>query len=113
MLVSLADEIGLSCDITLYVGGTIVSGRLISHSVYFDKFDATFFENASQLQGNAGMFKTCGDKYLDAAKQFSHTAYIHLENIAYHGASQGRLSVNGALWRGRLDVVDAFAMGRT
>lgn len=120
-LVRRANEGGFSVDVTLCVGGTLVSGSIIGGRAYFEGLaesaalgpgDAEMARRARAfLRGPAEMYgEAPGDAPVDAAD--APVVYIHLADVRFFTAAGRRLpGAAGLLWRGRLGAVDGFVLG--
>ncbi|WP_327211525.1 hypothetical protein [Rhizobium ruizarguesonis] len=118
-LVFLAEH-GVSQDVTLNVGGSLVSGTIIKGAEYLDELAATYSSAESNgprdtLDGLARSVEEFKPLYntegLDLSNFKPH--YIHLKSAFVLQASDSKLPTdNGFLWRGRLSAVDAFSLGR-
>lgn len=115
-LVVLANA-GVNAGITLYVGGSIISGTLISGGQYFKEFGSQFLANlpnddlrdatAPYFELQAGLY----DKSQLEEGQSAPRDYIHLSNARWHHPAGNIPSNGGVLWRGRLSAVDGFNLG--
>ena len=117
-LVSLANENGLEFGLTLTVGGSIVSGTLISGKKYFETFASDLSsawpgdEDAKEIirSSFAGWSAIYNRKKEDDDDR-PPPQYIHLSNARVH-TPQGSLPTNtGVLWRGKINAVSGFSLG--
>lgn len=93
----------LSWDITLSVGGCLISGRLISASQYMRDFTP----NMEDALKDAGLRIDGKPEELDSIR------FIHLADARFYYANQQPIPANqGVLWRGMLSSVDGFHLGR-
>jgi hypothetical protein len=115
-LVSWANTFGFQAGVTLHVGGTIVSGTMISGAAFF----ALFRENISvALSASRADVKTPIDEMLstygsiyDKPEVTAHPRhYIHLRDAYFFDPAGNALPRGGALWRGKLSAVDGFSLG--
>ena len=115
-LVSWANTFGFQAGVTLHVGGTIVSGTMISGAAYF----ALFRENISvALSGSPAEIETPIDEMLstygsiyDKPEVTTHPGhYIHLRDAYFFDPAGNALPRGGALWRGKLSAIDGFSLG--
>jgi hypothetical protein len=115
-LVSWANTFGFQAGVTLHVGGTIVSGTMISGAAYF----ALFRENTLvALSGSPAEFRTPIDEMLstygsiyDKPEVTTHPGhYIHLRDAYFFDPAGNALPRGGALWRGKLSAIDGFSLG--
>ena len=98
--------------ITLFVGGIIISGEIVSKAVYYQQFAAgnvhdilSKFMSKTEL---ATLTEGC-----EAANK-----YIHLSRVQFI-STNGNSTLNQAIgtgttffWRGRLDRIDGFHVGK-
>jgi len=88
-----------STQITLYVGGKLISGEMISYRQYFEKAQGETIEPGPGKNS----------EYHPATPH-----YIHLENAIFHGIVNSGIfpgEGSGVLWRGRLSEVQGFILG--
>jgi hypothetical protein len=124
-LIWLADGFSLEQGITLTVGGSMLTGALISGRTYFEEL-GTLLKGIAQIHANdldAG--RSILDTLTKSYSQFSQvyekpeaggpypfrkTAYIHLRN-ARIVKPEGIVPTPGSLWRGKLSDVAGFMLG--
>lgn len=123
-LISIVNDESASIPITLSVGGLLISGDLIGGKTYFDEFARQFkdgFRNISSETASTieEAFKRLGDVYDPIHKEsrgiaaVSKPHLIHLIDAQIFQSGAGLpLSEKGVLWRGRLETVDGFSLGR-
>jgi hypothetical protein len=94
--------------ITLNVGGILISGDLISHKTYIE--NDVILNKVKELLNNQQPSATTPEQEVDA----SNVLYIHLKNAKFFQPGQPGIPTKGEgfLWRGRLDCVDGFALGK-
>jgi hypothetical protein len=110
--------------ITLSVGGLLISGEMIGGKTYFNEFACQFKDGFKGISSETAAtievaFKRLGDVYDPVQKESRGNAYIpkphlvHLRNVQmYHAGGPALLSEKGVLWRGRLEAVDGFSLGK-
>jgi hypothetical protein len=123
-LVSIVNDESASIPITLSVGGLLISGEMIGGRTYFDEFARQFKEGFKGISSETAAtieesFKRLGDVYDPIQEESRGNAYIpkphlvHLRNVQmYHAGGPPLLSEKGVLWRGRLEAVDGFSLGK-
>jgi hypothetical protein len=120
-LVRLADRHDLKVGITLYMGGTMLSGVLVSGRDWFDgtamrlsqargsgeaaKVLADFFRQQRDQE-----FPASGEADPDDTDGEAPVGYIHLAGARPFDAGGSYLR-EGMWWRGRIDRVDGFHFG--
>lgn len=117
MFVHLANE-GIQTDITLMLGGSVITGTVIGGKQYLDEL-AKLYSGAG---GNAddGTKKSISEGLVDMKSLYDNLdsnspppSFIHLKNIqVFNGTNNGILNSETSLWRGKLSSVDAFVPGR-
>lgn len=117
-LVNLANHNKIELDITLIVGGSLVSGTLIGVRDYFDAMGAHFTDSLSSLQSTEEIratFQKIGEQCscVTPSEKTETPSYIHLRNARFHSGEGQSVAVrnNGSLWRGRISEVEGFAPG--
>ncbi len=109
--VQAANRHGFSLDITLNVNGAVISGTLISAKDYFETMSETFEDGNEIAQKISDQLATAGES-VDSS-QGAEANFIHLKNTkVYCGDSKPTPSEGKILWRGNLNEVDGFFLGR-
>jgi hypothetical protein len=123
-LVSIVNDESASIPITLSVGGLLISGDMIGGKTYFNEFARQFkdgFRNITSETASAieEAFKRLGDVYDPIQKESQGGAIIpkprliHLKDAQiYPSGASPAPSKKGVLWRGRLEAVDGFSLGK-
>lgn len=124
-IISNAEKTGLAPALTLFVGGTLISGQLITAHDYFTQLEKvamnatingvtdedalntfqkaiamSFGSSFNVLFPETGSEKAGGGSY----------GYIHLKNAKVISPA-GSIPNQGLLWRGKLAAVDGFSIG--
>jgi hypothetical protein len=113
MLVEMVNGKDSCVGITLSVGGSIISGKLISGHKYFEEFAADFCKQipnctAESLTG----FASLGDSYKsENTGESMPLRYIHLKDAKIFQSGETTIPSSGILWRGKLDSIDGFFLG--
>ena len=117
-LVNLANKNRFELDITLTVGGMLISGTLVGVRQYFDDLSAYFaspFDSGRNSEEIKETFKKIGDQCTCVApsEQTETPSYIHLKNAIFADAQGKRISdSSGIWWRGRISEVQGFTPGK-
>jgi hypothetical protein len=132
-LVNMANKWGLEIGITLNIGGSLISGIIISGDKYFKEFALLFrsgfsnpkFENVGEKL-EAYIFEYSkiyafqeeteknekGKKESEDNKQ-KGPSFIHLSNARIYSHSGEPIPKNNSvLWRGKISSVDGFSLGK-
>jgi len=120
-LIGLADTYNIEQVITLTVGGTLITGRLIGGWRYFKELGQLIL-NASSFQAElAESYSQWTEVYpepdpskwaqKDQPIANPNPRYIHLRNVKFITADGVAISSAGTLWRGKLAAVDGFSLG--
>ncbi len=115
-LVFLANDAGWEMGITLLVGGSIVSGILISGKKYFDTFADEFAsawpgEDKEEMRKAFASHGTIYDANEESDQPLPPPQYIHLRSSRVHSPSGNIPSGDGVLWRGKINAVSGFTLG--
>lgn len=117
-LVNLANRNRFELDITLTVGGILISGTLVGVRQYFDDLSTYFaspFTSGRHSEEIKDTFKKIGEQCtcVSSTEQTETPSYIHLRNVDFFNG-QGKLlpGNEGKWWRGRLSEVQGFTPGR-
>jgi hypothetical protein len=123
-LVSIVNDESASIPITVSVGGLLISGDMIGGKIYFDEFACQFKDGFKNINSETAStieeaFKRLGDVYDPTQKEsqrgaiISKPRIIHLKDAQiYRSGARPAPSEKGVLWRGRLEAVDGFSLGK-
>jgi hypothetical protein len=123
-LVSIVNDESASIPITLSVGSILISGDMIGGKTYFDEFARQFKDGFKNINSETAStieeaFKRLGDVYDPIQKEFQEGAIIskprliHIKDAQIYQSGASPLpSKKGVLWRGRLEAVDGFSLGK-
>lgn len=104
-----ANQEQFSLDLTLSVHGSLVSGTLISTSEYFTELSKLFRNGNKVSKGFSERFQNASEVGRDS----NSTVFIHLKDTRiYCGDQQPTPSGSTFLWRGKLDQVEGFFIGK-
>lgn len=111
-LVGATERTGAEIDVTLNVGGNLVSGTLVSQEEYIKiiarRFSDVADETAAPDEGIVNLFR--GFLGEQSSQALEEPLYVHLRNPKIY--QQGiRAGITGFGWRGRLESVDGFQFG--
>jgi hypothetical protein len=112
---------GVEIGVTLTVGGTTISGMLISGQKYFDEL-ADALKKSSAEEGDIHSVLADGWRHMKAVYEKPEGAsddwtppqagFVHLKNAFIFANGGPPMPGNqGLLWRGNLASVDGFAIG--
>ncbi len=116
-LVNMANKNKFELDITLMVGGLLISGTLAGVRQYFDDLGAYFAHPLAAGRASEEIkstFKKIGDQCscVSPSEQTETPSYIHLKNAKFFDAQGCRMSdCKGVWWRGRISEVQGFSPG--
>jgi len=116
-LVNTANKSQFELEITLNVGGILVSGTLASVKQYFADFGADFaalFDAGKGSEEIKATFKKIGDECacVSNAEPSESPSYIHLKDCRFFDAQGNSIEGNrGVWWRGRISEVQGFVPG--
>jgi len=124
-LVDKVNKTGFPFGITLNVGGTIISGTMITGREFFENISKMVVENLEDFDPDPKLteaFTHFFNKYegiypipFEKDKKEEEPleiAFIHLKNAKFYQEGNPIIPGNvGAYWRGRLDKIDGFSFG--
>lgn len=105
-------------EITLLVQGSIVSGTLVGITEFYKATVGVFHrDDGEPAAGTWGEFFSglvrSAEEAITSEEGLSKASYIHLKNARVFANGQQPLPSNqGVWWRGRLERVDAFWIGK-
>lgn len=116
LFVNMANDTGLSMDITLQVSGFLVSGHLVGGRDYFDGMGEEFARSIPDGEPLKESFAALRDQhYPKVAAENSPKpgpTFIHLKNARFFNTAGNPIPGNrGVWWRGRLSEVSGFLLG--
>lgn len=116
-LVNLANKNRFELEITLNVGGLLISGTLAGVKKYFAGFGENFAASIGASKESEEImttFKKIGDECacVSHPEQTDAPSYIHLKNARFF-ATDGKMieGDSGIWWRGRISEVQGFVLG--
>jgi len=116
-LVAYANHWGIRTVVTLNLGGSMVSGTIISTREYLDKFAAEYRKHLSPIPEAA---EALGDRILSFKPDEPKTddplpaqkpRFINLENVRTYAPGRPQLAISSSLWRGNIAGVTGFFIG--
>lgn len=114
-LVDLVDGAGISFGVTLNVGGTVLTGQLISGGEYFRGFAAEFGDAAGDTPFGHSMREVLAkpaEQFEDVPEEHPLPAFIHLKDARmFLGSGPAMPTSRGVWWRGRISEVQGFVLG--
>lgn len=115
-LVNVVNEDEIEFGVTLQVGGTTISGTLISFKKYFATF-ADEFADAWPSEGRENVRKgilslgASPEVPEDGTEVWKNPAqFVHLKDARVFTANSS-FPTGGTLWRGKLSAVEGFSLG--
>lgn len=111
LLVQAANQHDFSLDITLNVNGAVITGTLISAKEYFTELSGMFEDGDEVAQALSEQLEQAGQAA--ESDDRSEASFIHMkETKVYCGDSKPTPSKGDILWRGKLNEVDGFFLGK-
>ncbi|MFC0274774.1 gas vesicle accessory protein GvpU [Metabacillus herbersteinensis] len=100
-----------SLDITLNVKGAVISGTMVSAKEYFETLSETF-EDGSEIAQKLSEQLSQASEAVDSSVG-TEVHFLHLKNTkVYCGDSKSTPSRGQILWRGKLNEIDGFFLGK-
>jgi hypothetical protein len=116
-LVNTANKSHFELELTLNVGGFLISGTLAGVKQYFSEVGADFAGSFKAGKGSeeiTAAFKKIGDECacVSNAEPAESPSYIHLKNARFYDAQGHSFQrKNDLWWRGRISEVQGFIPG--
>lgn len=115
--VNTANRYGPLVGLTLFIKGTVISGRLIGGRQFLDKFAEQWgpgHESEDKDMLREALKQRANELYPEQkpeSKEYRPPTYIHLEDARVFVPGVSGMPGNGLLWRGRLTEVDGWSLG--
>lgn len=111
LFVAAANKHDFSLDITLNINGAVISGTTVSAKEYFEMLGESFEDGNDVAQALSEQLQKAGESLEDGSN--SNVNFIHLKNTkVYCGDSKPTPSRGKILWRGKLNDIDGFFVGK-
>ncbi|WP_139271784.1 gas vesicle accessory protein GvpU [Pseudomonas sp. NFACC04-2] len=111
-IVHIANDFGIEASISLTIGGSLVTGILISVNTYFDQVIAGF---AGAAEGGVNSGVDTMTQLLTARRPPGGSSvpsqYLHLKDAKVYNGGNVPIPGDGTLWRGKISSVDGFFFG--
>ena len=117
------DQIRTGMDVTLYVGGRVITGRLIGGREYLDLLRAgmeeAWLRGAAEsgtrlpeggLEAYRKVIREAQDAFYSESVRDEDAEFVHLADARFLAAGVFAPGT-GSLWRGKLGAVDGFTVG--
>jgi hypothetical protein len=105
-----ADKKGLELEITLEVGGLLISGYLTSVGKYCERLEAQMSEGLAHIDPTFNPDEASDEEPAAALPVASSNDFIHLRD-AWISGLRSEPAIQAPVWRGRLSSVDGFVLG--
>ncbi|TMV44816.1 hypothetical protein FE783_31265 [Paenibacillus mesophilus] len=115
--VAVVNGSSIEMGVTLSVGGTTISGMMISGQTYtrllIESLRAAGSSGAETIANALEEPLTAfyGNRVEQDSEQVANIGFIHLKNVKILGGNNQFIEFNNCLWRGRLSTVDGFILG--
>jgi hypothetical protein len=109
--VQAANKHDFSLDITLNVKGAVITGTMISAREYFNTLSEIFEDGNEVAQMLSEQLGKAGEA--SQSSDDSEAFFIHMkETKVYCGDSKPTPSKGEILWRGKINEIDGFFLGK-
>jgi hypothetical protein len=105
-----ANKKGLELEITLEVGGLLISGYLTGVAKYCEKLEAQMSEGLARIDPTFNADEVSDEEPATALPMANAEDFIHLRD-AWISGLRSEPAIQAPVWRGRLSSVDAFVLG--
>lgn len=111
-IVHLANDCGIEASISLTIGGSLVTGVLISVETYFDQLIAGFVgaSDGGKNSGAVAMTELLTSRKPPGGSPIA-SQFLHLRDARIFNGGIDPIPGNGTLWRGKISSVDGFFFG--
>lgn len=117
--VEIANNTNSEIGITVAVGGTLITGTLISLSAYFQRFADRFasaFPPDEDVESMRESMLELGRRVAARSERYDEDrrpppSVLHLDNARVVSATGFLPTTGGSLWRVRLDTIGAWTLG--
>lgn len=108
-----ANKHGFSLDITLNVNGSVITGTMISAKEYYETLSESFEDGNDIAKELSQQLVKAGEAADGSNNENGGINFIHLKNTRiYCGDSKPTPSRGKILWRGKLEQIDGFFLGK-
>lgn len=109
--VKASNQHDFSLDLTLNINGALVSGTMISAKEYFETMSESFEDGSDVAKAVSEQLSAASESVEEG--NGGEANFIHLKNTrVYCGDSKPTPSKGKILWRGKLDEIDGFFLGK-
>lgn len=109
--VEASNKHGFTVDVTLNINGSVVTGTTVSAKEYFEKLSGKFENGKDIAQQLSEQLANAGETVENNREEGAN--FIHLKNTRiYCGDSNPTPSKGKILWRGKIDEIDGFFLGK-
>lgn len=111
-IVHLSNQAGMSLSLTLNIGGSLVTGVLISIDEYYQEIIRGVSASAEDPKNTAAIhLRDMLNRMRPEAGNPVAPQFIHLKNAKIFNGDQKPIPGNGTYWRGKISSVDGFFFG--
>lgn len=118
MLLTLVEEDGIEVEVSLTVGGVVISGILIGASTYYEGVTESLklLQDTTMSKFLSKKFSSLKDAYAKQKQEDSEKdaqtfspSFIHLKQAVYLPAKAESKHMTNTWWRGKISSVDGFS----
>ena len=106
-------QVGVSIPVTFTIGGSLVSGHLISEADYFEQLSSDFSGALPEAAREAGkeLIKALQPTLAVDEDDQPACQFVHLKKAQVFNGSSNPIPSGGTLWRGKISSVEGFSLG--
>ena len=106
-------EADISIPMTFTVGGSLISGYLISETTYFNQLASDFSGALPEAAKESGrdLIKILQPKQSAHEDDNAAEQFVHLRDAKVFTDASKPITAQGVLWRGKISSVEGFSLG--
>lgn len=106
-------QAGISIPVTFTIGGSLVSGHLISEAEYFEQLSSDFSDALPEAAREAAKKLIIALQPTLSVDEDDQPAiqFVHLKGARVFNGSSNPIPSSGTLWRGKISSVEGFTLG--
>lgn len=113
-IAGLANKLDLGIGLTLFVKGSVISGKTIPGSAYYNHLISSLeeYQDSSKVGVFADFLKEAEDSFtIDKIEEMEDFEFIHLMDVSTKNGDGSFSSINGGPIRLKIQEIDGYILG--